>query len=160
MIMPGGLHIRSNIEQLHEIDKMGTDAVRSDAPNPADQTTNMPQQDKRIKRVTIIIEADTLRLLQQQLRVLGCTYSKLSGWHEGPLPVGIFVEFENGTWFTSITNGMHLDEENLKWLAQKEIELGLGPPEYECIMWDSEANSTGPSPHAQPHEVLLDEHAR
>jgi hypothetical protein len=114
-------------------------------------THNMPQKDRHIKRVTIILEADTLHLLQQQLRALGCTYSKLSGWHAEPahLPVGIFCAPEDGTWFTAITNGMHIDEENLKWLAQKETELGLGPPEYRCIVWDSKANSTEPPPRAR-----------
>jgi hypothetical protein len=96
----------------------------------------MPDKAPYIKQVTIIIEADTLRLLQQQLRASGCTYSKANGWHIGDLPVGIFHSALDGKWFTQITNVMHLEIEAAKEIEALENEE-FGPPTYEYISWDS-----------------------
>jgi hypothetical protein len=96
----------------------------------------MPSDTPHIKQVTIVIEADTLRLLHQQLRAIGCTYSKLTGWHVEPynLPVGIFCSPLDGVWFTQITNVMHLEIEEEKFLQALELEE-FGPPSYEYIPW-------------------------
>jgi hypothetical protein len=54
---------------------------------------------------TVIIEADTLRKLQDALRNIGASYTPGSGWHCGPnnLHVPIFWSNIDGAWFTSLT---------------------------------------------------------
>jgi hypothetical protein len=101
----------------------------------------MPSNTPHIKQVTIIVEADTLRLLQQQLRVLGCTYCRRSGWHVGPynLSVGIFCSPIDGKWFTQITNVMHLEIEAAKEIEAMEL-AEFGPPAFEYLPWDSKPN--------------------